>query len=195
MSVFSFNRLRVSLLVLGLAALALGLVACGDDDDDAAAEATVPGESASSDIQVNDAFVRSSTDDLGAAYFTITGGDEDDRRVSITAEGVEKAEMHDTVTEGISEKMVPIEDGVEVPAHGTVNFETGKKHVMLINPEQPLEVGDTVTLTFEFEKAGEITVEAPVESYAPGAADDHSDHATDDHESDDQSSTTVIPRG
>ncbi len=51
---------------------------------------------------------------------------------------------------------------VMIPAGGTVHFEPGGYHVMLIELVKPLEVGQTIPLTLTFAKAGKIEVTATV---------------------------------
>ena len=53
-------------------------------------------------------------------------------------------------------------DGIDLPAGRTLSLETGGYHAMLINIADPLQPGDTVTLTLIFEKAGEIEITAEV---------------------------------
>ena len=55
------------------------------------------------------------------------------------------------------------QQSVEIPASDTVEFKPGGLHVMLINLNQDLALGNTILLTLKFEKAGEITLEVPVE--------------------------------
>ena len=54
------------------------------------------------------------------------------------------------------------QESVPVPAQGTVEFKAGGLHVMLINLNRDLKVGDTFTVTLNFQNAGEITVDVTV---------------------------------
>lgn len=166
----TMKRLAPLAAVAALALLAFTLGACASDSEDANAGDSSGDTTTPDELRVENAYVRSSSDELGAAYFTIIGGTEDDRLLSVTASGVGSASLHETITEGISGKMVPIEGGVEIPASETVAFEPGARHVMLMDLAQPLEVGDIVALHLEFEEAGTLDIEAPVEDYAPGGS-------------------------
>ncbi len=53
-------------------------------------------------------------------------------------------------------------DGVDVPAAGEAVLKPGSYHIMLIGLNQELAVGDKVSLTLTFEKAGQMNVEAEV---------------------------------
>jgi periplasmic copper chaperone A len=65
------------------------------------------------------------------------------------------------VEEGGVMKMRPA-GSLEIPPGGEVRLEPGGLHVMLMQLQQPLEEGGQVPITLVFEKAGEITVSAPV---------------------------------
>jgi copper(I)-binding protein len=74
-------------------------------------------------------------------------------------------ELHETVTEGASTMMRPI-DQIDVPAGGQAVLEPGGLHIMLVDPAEEITMGDTVRVTLEFEKAGSVEIEATVTSYS-----------------------------
>lgn len=47
-------------------------------------------------------------------------------------------------------------------------FEPGVYHVMLLELPEPLEVGSTISVTLQFEQAGEITVDAEIREFVEG---------------------------
>lgn len=100
----------------------------------------------------------------GAGYFVImNNGTEDDRLVEITA-NFPRVMMHDTKTNDGIDTMFHIEDGVAVPAGGTVTFEPGSKHVMFMGLNgDPFEIGEEIPATMNFEKAGELDIVFVVE--------------------------------
>lgn len=100
----------------------------------------------------------------GAGYFVImNNGTEDDRLVEITA-NFPRVMMHDTKTDDGIATMFHIEDGVAVPAGGTVTFEPGSKHVMFMGLNgDPFEIGEEIPATMNFEKAGELDIVFVVE--------------------------------
>ncbi len=59
-------------------------------------------------------------------------------------------------------RMVP-QESVEVTGGSRVAFEPGGLHVMLVDLRQNLVVGESLALTLEFQQAGEITLEVPIE--------------------------------
>ena len=65
-------------------------------------------------------------------------------------------------------KMRPVEGGLEIKPGETVTLKPGGFHMMLVDLKHPLETGNTVEATLQFEKAGTVKVELPV--VAIGAA-------------------------
>lgn len=119
---------------------------------------------ATSDVQVSEAFSFVPAVDTTAAYFTVTNtGDADDVLLSASVDGFETVQIHDSVVEDGTAEMVEQTDGVPVPAGGSVTFEPGGLHVMLVGAEDPIAVGDEVTITLTFEEAGEVEITAPVQ--------------------------------
>lgn len=97
-----------------------------------------------------------------AAYFIIVNdGSEADSLIGITSEVANSAEMHETRIENDVAQMVPI-SRVDVPANGSIEFKPGGYHVMLVGLTQDLKVGDTLNLTLQFEKSGEVALDVPI---------------------------------
>lgn len=174
-----FMMPRLSLMLAMTALLALGLAACGGDDDDDGGGA----------VTVGDPYVRSAGQGVAAAYFTLTGGGEDDRLIGASSDVAATAQVHEVVTEGSSSQMQEVE-GIDIPAGGAITFEPGGYHLMLIDLDHALEVGEEVEFTLEFENAGEVTVTADVEDFSEridgeedgmdmgDGEEDHDDHDT-----------------
>ena len=114
------------------------------------------------------------TEDQAALYFRLRNdGDTDDELVGATAEGAGSVSIHRSeVTEDGLARMVE-QDSVAVPAGGTVDFETGGLHLMILDPP-PLAAGDTVTVTLRFRHAPDLRVDAAV--VEPGADDEEHQH-------------------
>jgi hypothetical protein len=151
--------LRLAAATAVAVAIGLGATACGSDE--------------AAGIAIDDPWARTSamSQTMGAAYMTITGGDEDDRLVSasVSSDVAADVQLHETVTTG-SDEMSGMEgemtmrevEAIDVPAGETVTLEPGGLHVMLIDLVEPLEEGSTFDLTLEFESAGEQVVEVTV---------------------------------
>jgi copper(I)-binding protein len=97
-----------------------------------------------------------------AAYVTIRNtGDQPDRLIRVETPVAARPEVHEMVHDGGAMKMRSA-GPLEIPPGGEVRLEPGGLHIMLMQLRQPLEQGAEVPLTLVFEKAGAITVEAPI---------------------------------
>ncbi len=102
------------------------------------------------------------TAENSAGYISIVNTGAADHLLSVESPAAKITEMHEMKMEnGVMEmNHLPC---VDIPAGKTLNFEPGGMHIMLLNLKQPLKAGDQVPMTFEFEKAGKITINATVE--------------------------------
>jgi len=120
---------------------------------------------AAEEITISDAYARSGSKS-GAAFFTISNaGEAADRLVAVRSEVARRTELHTHILndQGVM-RMVHVEEGFEIPAGGAHALARGGDHVMLMGLAEPLEQGSTVTLMLEFEVAGEIAVDMPVDN-------------------------------
>ncbi|MFV0336404.1 MAG: copper chaperone PCu(A)C [Tropicimonas sp.] len=119
------------------------------------------------DIEIADAYARAAMPEAkaGAAFMHIVNtGTEDDRLVSANSDISEKTELHTHIDAGDGVmKMVEVEEGFVIPAGGEHVLQRGGDHVMFMGLTRPMNDGEAVSVTFTFEKAGEITVEIPVD--------------------------------
>lgn len=119
------------------------------------------------DIMIKDAYARSATkmSKSGAAFMMIMNNtDQDDRVVSARAEIAKRVELHTHIDAGNGVmQMREVEGGFPVEAGGMRHLMRGGDHVMLMGLTQPMLHGDIVTVTLVFEKAGEITLDIPVD--------------------------------
>jgi copper(I)-binding protein len=118
---------------------------------------------------------------VGAGFMVITNSGKADALVSVSSPVAERVELHSSREEGGVMKMRKL-TRLEIPAGGTVRFEPGALHLMLVGLERPLVEGSRVPLTLQFGSAGELTVQLKVEAMgaqgkaAPAKAVDHSHH-------------------
>jgi periplasmic copper chaperone A len=107
---------------------------------------------------------------VAGAYMKITNkGSAPDRLVGGTTAVAERFEVHSMVMEQGVAKMRPVEGGFEIKPGETVDLKPGSFHVMLTGLKQPLEKGQKVKGTLEFEKAGKIDIEYAVEALGVSA--------------------------
>lgn len=73
--------------------------------------------------------------------------------------------------------MRPLENGVDVPPGGKVEFKPGGYHIMFMELKQQLKQGEMMKGTLTFEKAGNVDVEFKVDSIAAkGGEGEHKGH-------------------
>lgn len=97
------------------------------------------------------------------AYMTIRNtGSADDRLLKVSTDAAMSVELHNNTDANGVMSMNQVQT-VTIPAGGTVEFKPTALHIMLIGLKYDLHVGDTVALTLQFEHAGTIMVNAPVQ--------------------------------
>ncbi|HWK51284.1 MAG TPA: copper chaperone PCu(A)C [Steroidobacter sp.] len=110
---------------------------------------------------------------IGAAYAVITNRGAADRLLAVETSASKRVEIHSTKDVEGRMQMRQLAT-LDLPAGGAVAFEPGGLHLMLVDLQQPLQAGTTLSLTFVFEKAGRVTIEAnvaPIGSTQPPALD------------------------
>ena len=111
---------------------------------------------------------------VAGAYMKITNkGSAPDRLVGGSAAVAGRFEVHSMVMEQGVAKMRPVEGGLEIKPGETVELKPGSFHVMLVGLKQPLEKGQKVKGTLEFEKAGKVEIEYAVEALGVSAPAKH----------------------
>ncbi len=118
-------------------------------------------------IAVNDAYARVATkmSKAGAAFMVIkNSGAEDDQLISVSSDVAKRTELHTHKDDGNGNmQMLHVKEGFTVPAGGMHMLQRGGDHVMFMGLNRGLEHGDVVTVTLTFEKAGDVTLEVPVD--------------------------------
>lgn len=106
-----------------------------------------------------------------AAYVTITNsGSNADRLTAVDAPGAGSVEIHTAGMENGVMRMRRLE-GLDIPAGETVAMAPGGYHIMIIDVEEPVQVGATVPLTLTFETSGNVTIDATVSMTPPASTD------------------------
>lgn len=118
-------------------------------------------------ITIKDAFARFMPGGrAGAAFMTIeNAGAEDDRLVGVASDAAERVELH-THKMGAdgSMQMLHVPEGFAIPAGGAHELKRGGDHVMFMGPTDAARNAASVTVTLTFEKAGEVTIDIPVDN-------------------------------
>lgn len=154
------RRVTTSSLLL-TTLFALILTACGQQQ--------APSKQAGSGISfegidIQDAWARPGADGgMSAAYFRISNGDsESDTLISAFSTVATQTEVHESFHQKGMMGMREVQS-VEVPGRSSVMFEQGGLHIMLIRLQKGLAEGDSVELTLTFARAGDITIQVPVQ--------------------------------
>ena len=116
------------------------------------------------DLTIEDAWARPGIAEGNTGVFFVIANptDQDDRLLSANSTIAQAVEMHKTTMQDGVMKMSP-QDFVDIPAGGQVVFKPGDLHLMLINLNDQLNVGDTFEITLVFETAGEISLTVTVQ--------------------------------
>lgn len=116
-------------------------------------------------VQVTDAYGRS-TGASGAVFLTLTNPDAvDDRLLSATTDAAEMAMLHTSKMDADGVMSMPdLPDGVIIPAGGSHALARGGDHIMLMGLARPIKDGDTIRMTLRFEQAGVIALDVIVDN-------------------------------
>lgn len=178
------------------AAVSLGLAACGDDSDSAAttsaaAASDTSSANASTDpsdqaeagaLVLKDGYVgaKDTSKSMTAVFGDLTNTTDKDihlTRVTGTMPGV--YQYHEVVN-GV---MRETEDGLIVPANGSVHMAPGGHHIMIMENNENIAAGDALTLTltdeegktYELTDIGVRVQQSGHEDYGSGDADNMGD--------------------
>ena len=121
-------------------------------------------------VRVSQAWVRlpAAANRPGAAYFRMEAGSEGTRLVGLSSPAARWIEFHETEMKGSTAKMKRRRD-VEFPSRGELVFEPGGRHAMLFGLNPRVKTGARISLTFSFNVAPPVTVEAEVRGPADEA--------------------------
>lgn len=119
------------------------------------------------EMMIKDGYARAAGKmaNAGAAFIVIenmTG--EDDRLVSAGSQASKRVELHTHKEDanGVM-RMLHVEEGFPVKAGDSIVMKRGGEHVMFMGLNAPMEQGQMIPVTLEFEKAGKIVVVVPVD--------------------------------
>lgn len=144
--------------------------------------AALPALAQEGPITLHDPYARVMGGASGAIFLVIeNAAGEEDRLLSVQSDVAERVELHShrDMGNGVMQ-MAAVPEGFVIPAGGRHALARGGDHVMLMGLRQDLPEGSTFTVTLQFEKAGDIPLEVPVNN-AAGAdpamgGHDHSAH-------------------
>jgi copper(I)-binding protein len=122
---------------------------------------------------VEEAWVRSNPNGMGAAYFTITMPAEDRLIAAEVPSAIAgRVEVHEVVDDEGRMLMREVAGGIPLPAGQAVELRPGGLHLMLLAMPATLEIGATVEITLLFAEAPSLTITAEVRE-GVGAGEGH----------------------
>ena len=167
---------------IALAAVAaLGLAACGSDDDTASGDDTEQAESAA-DVTMDDPWSRQPADGqtTSAVYGVVTNNtDATITAISATTSVSDTVELHEVLMNDEGQmSMQEKEGGFEIPAGETFVFEPGGPHIMLLDIDAAT-YPETVDVTLSFDNDTSIEFVAEVREIGDDAMDMDMDEVED----------------
>ena len=173
----TFKRRSIALAAVA----ALGLAACGSDDDAASGDDTEQAESAA-DVTMSDPWSRQPADGqtTSAVYGELTNNtDETITAISATASVSDTVELHEVLMNDEDQmSMQEKEGGFEIAAGETFVFEPGGPHIMLLDIDAAT-YPETVDVTLSFDDDTMIEFVAEVREIGDDAMDMNMDEMED----------------
>ncbi len=139
------------------------------------------------EIVISDAYARSASPNAksGAAFMQIMNtGDTDDRLIDVRTDVAKRSELHTHIMEDGVAHMIHVEEGFALPAGGMTMLERGGKHVMMMGLNGPFVDGESITVTFVFEQAGEMDVDIIIDLERMPEMEMEMDHGNMESDSD-----------
>ncbi len=132
----------------------------------AAASPGAPPDIATRGLVVTHAVIaQPATTSEAALYLTLKNDNaQADTLVAIACELAGRAEIHETMSEGGMQHMMPM-GPLPIPARTVTRLAPGGRHVMLFDLRKPLRAGDEVTIYLSFARVGAVRTRATVVAY------------------------------
>ena len=162
--------MRASRVAATLMASALVLVptACSSSTGDSASTGSASAENVSSQLTIENAWVKTGTEGMSAAFGElVNNGDRDVVVRSATSTVSPVMELHETVRNADGQMVMrEKEGGFVIPAHSTYLLQPGANHLMLMNIVSPIEPGADVEFSLVLDDGSDLTFSAPAKDYA-----------------------------
>ena len=144
-----------------LAACALAFAACSSEPGKGSSERG-EAHAAAGGLAVYAPHIPAPPADVAALYLVVVDHDGAGDRLIGAQCPAGDATLHETRVADGRVRMLRAQAGLPVPARGELRLEPGGAHVMLTGLRRPLEPGERVHVTLEFERAGRLALEVPV---------------------------------
>ena len=94
-----------------------------------------------------------------AVYMRLTNfGSDTEYLMSVDSNECDTVEIHKIMMDENVMNMLKVDDGIEIIPNGTIIFEPGGLHLMLINLKSDIDVGNEFNINLHFRDKGVVTV-------------------------------------
>ena len=127
-------------------------------------------------MEIHDAWVREAPPNAAvmAAYLTLHNHSAKTfTLISVASPDFERVEMHRTEQHDGMTKMLPV-SRVMLSTNGSVSFQPGGMHLMLMKPKKQLKSGDSISLSLFFTDESSLKISVPVKKGT--GSDEHEMH-------------------
>ena len=119
------------------------------------------------EISVENEWARVTPSGTGSVYMKIkNNGNSDDKLLSASSDKAGMVMIHRSIREGDISKMIHIHDGITIPGNSSVSLKPGDYHLMLMNLDKNLSLGDKISIILNFEKNDSLEI-TPVAKLSP----------------------------
>lgn len=147
-------------------AVALALTGCGGAGSSGPGAApNTAGET--SELAVTDAWVKSASGGMTAAFATLTNTTDHQVTVTgVTTQASGMVQLHEVVMVGGVSQMQPKTGGFVVPPHGTHTLAPGGDHIMLMDLAKPIQPGDSLPFVLSLRDGTTVRFTAVAKDYS-----------------------------
>ena len=111
------------------------------------------------EISVENEWARVTPSGTGSVYMEIkNNGNSDDKLLSASSDKAGMIMIHRSIREGDISKMIHIHDGITIPGNSSVSLKPGDYHLMLMNLDKNLSLGDKISIILNFEKNDSLEI-------------------------------------
>jgi len=119
------------------------------------------------EISVENEWARVTPSGTGSVYMKIkNNGNSDDKLLSASSDKAGMVMIHRSIREGDISKMIHIHYGITIPGNSSVSLKPGDYHLMLMNLDKNLSLGDKISIILNFEKNDSLEIN-PVAKLRP----------------------------
>ena len=113
------------------------------------------------EISVENEWARVTPSGTGSVYMEIkNNGNSDDKLLSASSDKAGMVMIHRSIREGDISKMIHIHDGITIPGNSSVSLKPGDYHLMLMNLDKNLSLGDKISIILNCEKNNSLEINA-----------------------------------